>query len=69
MDKTNYYPIKMEYYDKGAKLIKIANFNYQKQGPYWFAKEVEMTTVLKKSRQFGKNVYAMQEFHASTARG
>jgi outer membrane lipoprotein-sorting protein len=48
MDKTNYYPIKMEYYDKGAKLIKIANFNYQKQGPYWFAKEVEMTTVLKK---------------------
>ena len=32
MDKIHYYPIKMEYYDKGAKLIKIANFNYQKQG-------------------------------------
>ena len=48
MDKTNYYPIKMEYYEKEDKLIKIANFNYQKQGAYWFAKEVEMTTVLKK---------------------
>ena len=48
MDKTNYYPIKMDYYEKGDKLIKIANYNYQKQGAYWFAKEVEMTTVLKK---------------------
>ena len=48
IDKTNYYPIKMEYYEKGDKLIKIANYNYQKQGAYWFAKEVEMTTVLKK---------------------
>jgi outer membrane lipoprotein-sorting protein len=48
MDKTNYYPIKMEYYEKEDKLIKIANFNYQKQGAYWFAREVEMTTVLKK---------------------
>lgn len=48
MDKTNYYPIKMEYYEKEDKLIKIANFNYQKQGAYWFAKEVEMTTVMKK---------------------
>ena len=38
----------MEYYEKGDKLIKIANYNYQKQGAYWFAKEVEMTTVLKK---------------------
>jgi outer membrane lipoprotein-sorting protein len=47
MDKTHYYPVKMEYYNKADKLIKIASFKYQKQGAYWFAKEVMMTTVLK----------------------
>ena len=47
MDKNHYYPVKMEYYNKADKLIKIANFKYQKQGAYWFAKEVMMTTVLK----------------------
>ena len=47
MDKNHYYPIKMEYYTKGDKLMKIAEFNYQKQGAYWFAKEIVMTTVLK----------------------
>ena len=31
MDKNHYYPVKMEYYNKADKLIKIANFKYQKQ--------------------------------------
>lgn len=47
MDKTNYYPIKMEYYEKGDKLVKTADYNYIKKDKYWYAKEVIMTTVLK----------------------
>ena len=47
LDKNHCYPVKMEYYNKADKLIKIANFKYQKQGAYWFAKEVMMTTLLK----------------------
>ena len=47
MDKTTYYPIKIEYFEKNEKLVKKADYNYVKKDNYWYAKEVVMTTVLK----------------------
>jgi len=46
-DKTNYYPIKMEYYDKGGKKFKESTYEYEKIGKYWNAKEVIMTNIKK----------------------
>ena len=48
MDKTNYYPIKMEFFNKSNNYIKLATYKYKKQDNYWYAKEVIMTSVLKK---------------------
>ncbi len=47
MDKTNYYPVKMEYFNKSKKYFKLATYNYEKKGNYWYAKEVKMEDVLK----------------------
>ncbi len=47
-DKTNFYPIKMEFYDNGGKLFKEATYEYEKVGKYWNAKEVIMTNLKKK---------------------
>jgi outer membrane lipoprotein-sorting protein len=41
--KTNYYPIEMDYYDKGNNKIKIAKYTFKKVGNYWSLLEVEMT--------------------------
>lgn len=46
-DKTNYYPIKMEYYDNGGNKFKEATYQYEKIGKYWNAKEVMMTNLKK----------------------
>lgn len=46
-DKTNYYPIKMEFYDKGGKIFKESTYVYEKIGEYWNAKEVIMTNLKK----------------------
>jgi len=46
-DKTNYYPIKMEYYDKGGKKFKESTYQYEKIGNYWNAREVIMTNLKK----------------------
>lgn len=46
-DKTNYYPIKMEYFDNGGKKFKEATYEYEKIGEYWNAKEVIMTNIKK----------------------
>jgi outer membrane lipoprotein-sorting protein len=46
-DKDNYYPIKMEYYDKGGKKFKESTYTYEKIGKYWNAKEVVMTNLKK----------------------
>jgi len=43
--KTNYYPITMEYYDKGNKKIKEATYKFKKIGNYWNAEEIEMTNL------------------------
>ncbi len=48
MDKTNYYPIKMEFFNKSNNYFKLATYKYKKKNNYWYAKEVIMTSVLKK---------------------
>jgi len=45
--KIDYYPIYMEYYDKGNKKIKEAKYQFEKIGKYWNAKEIEMTDLKK----------------------
>jgi outer membrane lipoprotein-sorting protein len=42
IDKVNYIPVSMEFYDKGNKKIKEAVYTYQKNGKYWNAKEIVM---------------------------
>ena len=49
IDKTNYYPVKMEYYDKSGAKSKEAVYKYAKTGKYWNADEVTMTDLKKKS--------------------
>lgn len=46
-DKNNFYPIKMEYYDKGGKRFKEATYEYEKIGKYWNAREVVMINLKK----------------------
>jgi len=41
--KTNYYPVTMEYYDKGNRKIKDALYKFKKIGKYWNAEEIVMT--------------------------
>lgn len=48
MDKTNYYPIKMKFFNKSNNYFKLATYTYKKKNNYWYAKEVIMTSVLKK---------------------
>ncbi len=47
LDKTNYYPILMEYFDKKGRKFKEAVYKYQKIGQYWNAEEVIMTNLKK----------------------
>lgn len=47
--KTNYYPIKMEYYDNGGNIMKEAVYKYVKIGQYWNAEEITMTDLKKGS--------------------
>jgi len=44
---TNFYPIAMEYYDKGQKKIKVASYRFKKIGKYWNAEEIFMTDLKK----------------------
>jgi outer membrane lipoprotein-sorting protein len=47
LDKTNFYPIRMEYFDKRGDKFKEAVYQYEKIGKYWNAKEVVMTDLKK----------------------
>ena len=47
INKTNYYPERMEYYDRGNTKIKVATYTFKKIGNYWHAAEVEMTNLKK----------------------
>jgi len=47
INKTNYYPEIMEFYDKGNTKIKEAKYTFNKVDNYWNAKEIEMTDLKK----------------------
>ncbi|MDO9155155.1 MAG: outer membrane lipoprotein-sorting protein [Paludibacter sp.] len=47
VNKVNYYPESMEYYDKGNTKIKVAKYTFKKIGNYWNAQEIEMTDLKK----------------------
>ena len=47
VNKTNYYPEVMEYYDKGNTKIKEAKYTFKKIENYWNAAEIEMTDLKK----------------------
>lgn len=49
IDKTNHYPVRMEYYDKSGAKQKEATYKYSKISGYWNADEVVMTDLKKKS--------------------
>lgn len=50
INRTDYYPESMEFYDKGNNKIKTAQYTLKKIGSYWNTSEVEMTN-LKTSRK------------------
>jgi outer membrane lipoprotein-sorting protein len=47
INKTNYYPEFMEYYDQGNTKIKEAKYSFRKAGIYWSTTEIEMTDLKK----------------------
>ncbi|MBW6492353.1 MAG: outer membrane lipoprotein-sorting protein [Lentimicrobium sp.] len=47
VNKTNYYPELMEYYDRGNSKVKEAKYTFKKIGNYWNAEEIEMTDLKK----------------------
>jgi outer membrane lipoprotein-sorting protein len=47
VDRSHYFPLRIEYYDKGGKLEKMATYVYKKIGKYWNASEVTMTDLKK----------------------
>lgn len=47
LDKTNYYPVKMDFYDKKGTYFKVATYRYTKKGKYWYAEEVVMKDLKK----------------------
>ncbi len=56
-DKTNHYPVKQEYFDRGGKKVKVGNTDFEKVGKYWHAKKVTLkdlktnhTTILESTK-------------------
>lgn len=49
VNKVNYLPIEIEYYDKRGTKIKLATFKFEKIGKYWSNKEIVMHDLIKKS--------------------
>lgn len=47
VNKNNYYPELMEFYDKGNRKSKEAKYTFIKIGKYWNASEIEMTDLKK----------------------
>ncbi len=54
LNKTNYYPTYMEFYDKGNKKIKTATYKFEKIGKYWNAKEITMVDLKKNHKTIMK---------------
>ncbi len=46
--KEHYYPMLMEFYDRGGNKVKEAKYTFKKIGNYWNAEEIEMTDLKKK---------------------
>lgn len=47
VNKANYYPEQMDYYDRGNTKVKVAKYTFKKTGNYWNATEIEMTNLKK----------------------
>ncbi len=47
VDKTNYYPVHMEYYDRGNSKVKESSYTFKKVGKYWNPAEIEMKDLKK----------------------
>lgn len=47
INKNDFYPEVMEYYDKGGNKVKVAKYTYKQIGNYWNASEIEMTDLKK----------------------
>ncbi len=47
INKANFYPELMEYYDKGGNKVKEAKYTFNKIGNYWNASEIKMTDLKK----------------------
>jgi outer membrane lipoprotein-sorting protein len=62
VNKTDYYPELMEFYDKGNTKVKEAKYTFEKIGNYWNAAEIEMTD-LKKNH---KTIMKMSEVEYDT---
>lgn len=45
--KEHFYPILMEYYDRGGNKVKEAKYTFKKIGNYWNPAEIEMTDLKK----------------------
>jgi outer membrane lipoprotein-sorting protein len=54
VNKTDYYPELMEYYDKGNTKVKVAKYTFKKIGNYWNAEEIEMTDLKKNHKTIMK---------------
>lgn len=50
INKTNFYPESMEYYDRGNNKVKMAKYEFRKIGKYWNTAEIEMTDLKKNHR-------------------
>jgi outer membrane lipoprotein-sorting protein len=48
LNKTNFYPVKMEYYDSRNNHFKTSTYKYTKEDNYWYAQEIMMTDLRKK---------------------
>ncbi len=47
LNKENYYPEKLEYFDTKGRKFKEAVYDYKKSGKYWYAAKVKMTDLKK----------------------
>jgi outer membrane lipoprotein-sorting protein len=47
IDKATSSPVNLQYYDKRGEKIKVATYDYEKAGNYWFARVVTMTDLKK----------------------
>lgn len=47
INKTHFYPVRMEYFDEDKVYFKNATYKYKKKGKYWYAEEVLMTNIKK----------------------